>query len=64
MSEKKDFVKDLHYYLEGDRIVFTSLFHFERGECCGNICRHCPYDPKHIKGNTILDQKFAYFKKS
>ena len=23
--------------------VFTELFHLERGTCCGNQCRHCPY---------------------
>ena len=24
-------------------MVFTSLSHLERGYCCGNDCRHCPY---------------------
>ena len=23
--------------------VFTELFHLQRGKCCGNQCRHCPY---------------------
>ena len=23
--------------------VFTELIHLQRGTCCGNICRHCPY---------------------
>jgi hypothetical protein len=24
--------------------VFTDLFHLDRGSCCGNSCRHCPFD--------------------
>lgn len=24
--------------------VFNEYFHVLRGRCCGNICRHCPYD--------------------
>ena len=46
----------LHYYLEGDRVIFTALFHSERGQCCGNYCRHCPYDPKNKKGEQKLKQ--------
>lgn len=23
--------------------VFTELLHLQRGKCCGNQCRHCPY---------------------
>ena len=46
------------YYKEGDRIIFTERFHIERGQCCGNGCRHCPYEPKHIKGNMSLSKKY------
>ena len=63
MSEKKDFIQGIHYYLEGDRVIFTTLFHFQRGQCCGNQCRHCPYDPKHQKGNIIIREEFEYLKK-
>ncbi|WP_233259857.1 DUF5522 domain-containing protein [Chitinophaga sp. S165] len=24
-------------------MVFTEHFHLERGYCCGNGCKHCPY---------------------
>ena len=54
MKKKKEFIKDIHYYLEGERVVFTALFHIERGHCCGNGCRHCPYFPAHKKGNTTI----------
>jgi len=51
----KDFIKDVHYYLEGNKVVFTELFHKQRGSCCGSGCKHCPYDPKHKKGETKLN---------
>lgn len=46
------------YYVENDRVVFTEEYHTRRGVCCGshNGCRHCPYEPKGIKGNKILRQ--------
>ena len=52
--EKKEFIKDVDYYLEEGFVIFTEKYHLERGECCGNDCRHCPYEPKAIKGNKIL----------
>ena len=44
--------------MEGERVVFTALFHIQRGQCCGNGCKHCPYDPKHIKGNIDINKKY------
>lgn len=60
---KKDFMQGVHYYLEESRVVFTALFHIQRGKCCGNACRHCPYFKKHEKGSIILTEEFAYLKK-
>jgi len=40
---KHEFIKDIHYYLEGDKVIFTEAYHLQRGECCNNKCRHCPY---------------------
>jgi len=34
--------------------VMTESYHRRRGSCCGNGCLHCPYEPKHKKGNTNL----------
>jgi hypothetical protein len=45
------------YYLENGKVVFTPFYHIQRGHCCGNKCRHCPYEPKYTKGNTILWEK-------
>jgi len=35
---------DADFYLEDGYVVFTAAFHLRRGTCCGNRCRHCPYD--------------------
>jgi hypothetical protein len=40
------------YYLDGTKVVFTPKYHLQRGYCCGSKCRHCPYEPKYLKGNT------------
>jgi hypothetical protein len=31
------------FYLERGLMVFTAAYHLRRGFCCGNRCRHCPY---------------------
>lgn len=51
-------LEHVHYYKDGERVVFTALFHLERGQCCGNGCRHCPYEPQHKKGNIIVQDKY------
>ena len=53
-----NYIEHVHYYKDGDRVVFTSLFHLERGQCCGSGCRHCPYEPQYKKGNTIVQDKY------
>jgi hypothetical protein len=32
--------------------VYTAADHFLRCQRCGFGYRHCPYEPRHIKGNT------------
>jgi len=39
----------VHYYMEGGYMVLTEAFHLARGSCCGNACRHCPYDHENVK---------------
>lgn len=54
----KELIKDIHYYMDDTRVVFTALYHIERGYCCGNKCKHCPYDPKYKKENKALAKEF------
>tara|TARA_R110000868_G_scaffold392365_1_gene662962 strand:- start:3057 stop:3266 length:210 start_codon:yes stop_codon:yes gene_type:complete len=47
------------YYIEEGRYVFTASYHIQRGRCCGNGCRHCPYSPKHKKHTLTLDKSYV-----
>ena len=49
-----EFELGLDYYLDEGRIVMTERYNKKRGKCCGGGCRHCSYDPPHIKGNKNL----------
>ena len=35
--------------------VFTEAAHRQRGKCCGNKCRHCPYGHYNVKV-SVIDQ--------
>lgn len=39
-------IKDIHFYIESDNLVFTELYHITKGYCCKNGCRHCAYGYK------------------
>ncbi|MEO6843744.1 MAG: DUF5522 domain-containing protein [Ginsengibacter sp.] len=39
-----DLVEGVDFYYDGSGLmVFKKKYHLERGYCCGNGCRHCPY---------------------
>jgi len=42
------------FYYENGYRVMTESYHKRRGSCCGNGCRHCPFDPAHKKGEKTL----------
>jgi hypothetical protein len=48
------------FYLDNGMVVFTEKFLLDRGFCCNNGCRHCPYKKlnknEHTKTN-ISDSK-------
>ena len=33
-----------YYYNEDGMMVLTAHYLLKRGYCCGNGCKHCPYD--------------------
>ena len=33
-----------YYFNESGLMVLTAAFHLKKGYCCGNGCKHCPYD--------------------
>ncbi len=55
LVENEDF-----YYNEQGWMVFTEKYHRERGYCCGNGCKHCPYDYETVpepRRSELLQQK-------
>lgn len=38
LMEGEDF-----YFNEDGFVVLTEKYHLEKGFCCGNGCKHCPY---------------------
>lgn len=53
LKEGEDF-----YFNEEGMMVLTEKYHLKRGTCCGNKCKHCPYEWESVKGsNTGRKQK-------
>ncbi|ATL46328.1 hypothetical protein COR50_03580 [Chitinophaga caeni] len=46
---KKKLEEGIDFYYNGDGLmVLTAKFHLERGHCCGNGCKHCPYNYENV----------------
>jgi len=56
-----ELIEGIHYYInENGLIVLTEKYHLERGYCCGNGCKHCPYKYENVpepKKTYLLKQK-------
>ena len=55
IKEGEDF-----YYNEDGYIVLTEKYHLKKGYCCGNGCKHCPYDYEAVpepKRSELLSSK-------
>lgn len=49
-NNKEELSEEPDYYLNEDGLmVFTASYHLKRGYCCGNDCKHCPYEGKFKK---------------
>ncbi len=45
----KEWTEGIDYYMNEDGfVVLTAKFHLDRGHCCGNGCKHCPYEYKNV----------------
>jgi hypothetical protein len=60
----KDLVEGVDYYINAEGyVVLTEKYHLDRGYCCGNGCKHCPFgyesvpEPKRSALLAILDKK-------
>ena len=38
-----------YYFNEQGLMVFTAKYHLDRGYCCKNKCKHCPWNYGKIK---------------
>jgi hypothetical protein len=44
LASSQPTLKEEDYYLDQNgNVVLTAAYHLNRGTCCGNGCRHCPY---------------------
>jgi hypothetical protein len=42
-------VEGIHYYVnEAGLVVLTEKYLLERGYCCGNGCKHCPFEYENV----------------
>lgn len=48
MSEKSTAESEDCYFDERGFMVMTAVFHKKRGYCCGNACKHCPYEHENV----------------
>jgi len=49
-----------YYFNDEGFVVFTAKYLLERGYCCGNGCKNCPYDYKAVpepKRSQLLEQR-------
>ena len=45
----EELIEGIHYYFnEEGLVVLTEKYHLEKGYCCGNGCKHCPYDYENV----------------
>ncbi|WP_349315411.1 DUF5522 domain-containing protein [Chitinophaga sp. MM2321] len=58
---KQPLVEKIDFYYNGEGyMVFTEKFHLDRGYCCGNGCKHCPFLYEKVpepKRTTLLNQR-------
>jgi len=44
-----ELIENIDYYINEDGlVVLTEKYHLEKGYCCGNGCRHCPYQYENV----------------
>jgi hypothetical protein len=58
---KQQLTEGIDYNILADgRLVFTAAYLLERGWCCGNGCRNCPYDYINVpepKRSELLEKR-------
>jgi len=64
----QQWVEGVHYYInEQGLVVLTAKYHLDRGYCCGNGCKHCPYEYENVpepKKSELLKEREGESRKS
>ena len=64
---KREWTEGEDYYVnEAGLVVFTQKYLLERGYCCGNGCKHCPYNYEAVpepKRSSLLKLRITQIKK-
>ena len=48
VADLKPFEEGLDFYFDDGLMVLTERYLRRRGYCCGNKCRHCPYNYENV----------------
>jgi hypothetical protein len=63
--KSEEFKEGIDFYFdESGLMVLTENFHLKRGFCCGNGCRHCPYDYENVEENLRKELQLKSEKKN
>jgi len=57
---KQELRGDDYYFNSDGFVVLTAKYLLERGYCCGNGCKNCPYDYKAVpepRRTRLLEQR-------
>ncbi len=47
--KNETFIEGVHFYFdESGLMVMTEKYHLDRGFCCGNGCKHCPFNFENV----------------
>ena len=45
----KELIENIDYYINADGyVVLTEKYHLDKGYCCGNGCKHCPFQYENV----------------
>lgn len=60
----KELIEDVdYYYNEQGLMVLTEKYLLDRCYCCGNGCRHCPFDYEQVaepRRSQLLTQRYDH----
>jgi hypothetical protein len=60
----KELIEDIDYYINADGyVVLTEKYHLDKGYCCGNGCKHCPFQHENVPEPRRSELKFFSEKK-